>query len=184
MRDDDGIDLRHLTSTNLDLFADIDRAEHVDVLYNLVDGELHANPVDIDVPSWDSTGSGDHSVASIVEFCGPLISGGALFMGAFEGDRVAGLVIVDPVFEPGMAWLSMLHVSRWARRLGVGSTLWNAAVDAATAAGAQRLYVSATSTGSAVNFYLSRGCHLAGTATSPELYRQEPDDIHLICDIV
>ena len=181
MSHDGVIDLRHLTYHDLGLFADIDRAEHLDVIYSIVDDELVSTSVDIEVPTWDSTGSGEHSVARIVEFCAPLISDGAIFVGAFDRERVAGLVIVDPVFEPGLAWLSILHVSRWARRRGVGSRLWDAAVDAARAAGAPRLYVSATPTRSAVDFYLGHGCRLAGPATNHALHRQEPDDIHLIC---
>ena len=177
------IELRHLTYDDLGLFADIDRAEQVDVMYRLVDDELSPTSVDIEVPPWDPAGSGEHSVAHIVDFCAPLVSDGAIFVGAFDRQRVAGLDIVVPDFEPGLAWLAILHVSRWARRRGVGSTLWNSAVETARAAGAQRLYVSAAPTRSAVDFYLSHGCRLAGSATNSELHRQEPDDIHLICHI-
>jgi hypothetical protein len=44
------------------------------------------------------------------------------------------------------------------------------------------MYVSATPTGSAVGFYLSRGCHLADPP-HPALLASEPDDIHLVCPL-
>jgi hypothetical protein len=49
----------------------------------------------------------------------------------------------------------------------------------ARAASATRLYVSATPTGSAVNFYLRQGCVLADPP-HPALFELEPEDIHLI----
>jgi len=50
------------------------------------------------------------------------------------------------------------------------------------AAGAESMYVSAVPTGSAVEFYLSRGCELANPV-HPALYAEEPDDIHLVCSL-
>jgi len=75
-----------------------------------------------------------------------------------------------------------LYVSRPHRGRGVASALWDAATDAAMRAGATSLYVSAVPTGSAVGFYLSRGCRLADPV-HPALYAKEPDDIHLICSL-
>jgi predicted N-acetyltransferase YhbS len=86
------------------------------------------------------------------------------------------------VFEPGLAWLAFLHVSREARRQGAASALWQAASDDAVQSGAESLYVSATPTGSAVGFYLSRGCVLADPPHAT-LYALEPDDIHLVCHL-
>jgi predicted N-acetyltransferase YhbS len=68
------------------------------------------------------------------------------------------------------------------RRLGAASSLWDAGVDLARGAGATSLYVSATPTGSAVGFYLSRGCQLADPV-HPDLFAHEPDDIHLTYDL-
>jgi len=44
------------------------------------------------------------------------------------------------------------------------------------------MYVSATPTGSAVGFYLSRGCELADPPHA-ELFALEPEDIHLVCEL-
>jgi len=165
------------------LVARIDRSEHIDVEYAVVDGQLVQQPVSIaDVQPWDPAGTGPHSVASMVAFCAPIVAGGAALFGAFEEERLLGLAIVDGSFEPGLAWLAFLHVSREARRHGAASALWDAAVQEALQAGAESMYVSATPTGSAVGFYLSRGCRLADPV-HPALYAMEPDDIHLVCSL-
>jgi ribosomal protein S18 acetylase RimI-like enzyme len=166
------------------LIAKIDRSEHVDVEYAVVGGCLIERAVSMaDIPPWDSVGVGPDSVAAKVAFCAPLVAGGATLLGAFERDHVLGLAVVDGSFEPGLAWLAFLHVSRPDRRRGTASALWAAGVEEAAAAGAKSMYVSATPTGSAVGFYLSRGCKLADPV-HPALYASEPDDIHLVCSLL
>lgn len=135
-----------------------------------------------DIPPWDPVGAGPHSVAAKVAFCAPIVAGGAALFGAFEGDRLLGLAVVDASFEPTLAWLAFLHVSRPVRRRGAASALWDAAVHEAAQASAESIYVSATPTGSAVGFYLSRGCRLADPV-HPQLYAREPDDIQLTCSL-
>jgi len=176
--------VRKLGTDDVGLIALIDRSEHVEVEYTVRGGQLVETPVSMaDVPPWDPTGTGPWSVASEIAFCRPLVEGGAELLGAFGGEAVLGLAVVDASFEPSLAWLAYLHVSRPHRRRGVASALWDAAIGAATAAGATSLYVSAVPTGSAVGFYLSRGCELAEPA-HPELYAKEPDDIHLVCSLM
>ena len=177
------LSVRRLDSTDVGLIAQIDRSEHIEVEYTVVDGRLAERPVSYpDVPNWDPVGTGSFSVAAHIAFCEPLVADGADFLGAFRGGDLAGLAIVDPDFEPSLAWLAFLHVSRPHRRTGVATALWAEAVAIATAANVSRMYVSATPTGSAVGFYLSRGCNLADPV-HPDLYELEPDDIHLICDL-
>lgn len=172
--------IRRLGAADLGLIAEIDRSEHVDVEYAVVDGQLVERPVSMaDIPPWDPVGSGPYSVAAQIAFCEPLIRAGATFLGAFDRDETLGLAIVDPLFEPPMAWLAFLFVSRRHRGRGVASALWDAALDAATAQGATSMYVSAVPTGSAVGFYLSRGCRMADPVHRA-LCVDEPDDIHLI----
>jgi GNAT superfamily N-acetyltransferase len=175
--------VQRLGFDDVGLIARIDRSEHVDVEYAVVDGHLIERPVSMaDIPPWEPAGAASHSVASKVAFCEPLVAGGAALFGAFEGDHLLGLAVVDRAFEAGLAWLAFLHVSREARRRGAASALWDAAVQEAAQAGAESMYVSATPTGSAVGFYLSRGCRLADPV-HPALYAEEPDDIHLVCSL-
>lgn len=174
-------EVRSLSLDDLGLIARIDRTEHVDIEYAVVDGQLIARPASIpEVRPWDPVGTGDHSVASMGAFCEPIVARGAAFFGAFDDERLLGLAVAEAAFEPGLAWLAFLHVSREARRQGAASALWDAALKEATAARAESIYVSATPTVSAVGFYLSRGCRLANPP-HPTLYAMEPDDIHLVC---
>jgi N-acetylglutamate synthase-like GNAT family acetyltransferase len=168
------------------LVASIDRSEHVEVQYRVEDGRLVEAPVPAsmaDIPPWDPDGSGENSVASHTAFSASVIARGATLFGAFDDDgELMGLASVHPTFGPGLAWLATLHVSRAHRRRGAASALWDACVALACAAGARSLYVSATPTGSAVGFYLGRGCQLADPV-HPELFADEPEDIHLVCPL-
>ncbi len=175
--------IRRLDSTDVSLIAQIDRSEHIEVEYTVVNGRLAERTVSYpNVPNWDPVGTGPFSVAAHIASCEPLVAAGADLLGAFRDGDLAGLAIIDPDFEPSLAWLAFLHVSRPHRRTGAASALWSAAAAIATAAGARQMYVSATPTGSAVGFYLSRGCNLADPV-HPDLYELEPDDIHLVCDL-
>jgi GNAT superfamily N-acetyltransferase len=168
---------------DVSLLAAIDRSEHVDVEYAVVDGQLVERPVTIsEIPAWDPVGTGAHSVAGYIDSCSALLAGGGTLLGAFDDDALAGLAIVNPTFEPELAWLAFLHVSRPYRRHGAGRGLWGAAADLARQAGATSMYVSAIPTGSALGFYLSRGCRLADPV-HPDLYVMEPEDIHLVCPL-
>jgi GNAT superfamily N-acetyltransferase len=175
------VTVRELAPDDVGLVALVDRSEHVDVEYEVVDGELTERPVTMaDVPPWDPVGDGAYSVAAHVALCRDSVANGAQLLGTFDGDgELLGLAVVDADFEPPLAWLAFLHVSRPHRRRGVASALWAAAEDAARTAGATAMYVSATPTGSAVGFYLRQGCRLADPV-HPALYANEPDDIHLV----
>jgi predicted N-acetyltransferase YhbS len=172
-----------LRADDVALVAEIDRSEHVDVQYAVVDGRLTEVPVAmVEIPPWDPTGSGEHSVAAHIRDCASVLDGGGVLLGAFDEEEVAGLAIVRATFEPELAWLASLHVSRPYRRRGAARALWGAAADFAVAAGARSMYVSATPTGSAVGFYLGQGCRLADPV-HPDLFAAEPEDIHLICSL-
>ena len=163
------------------MIARIDRSERVDIEYAVVDGALTERPVTmVEIPPWDPTGTGPHSIAAKIEFCRPLIAAGAVLLGVVADKQPAGLAVVDPTFEPELAWLAWLHVTRAHRRRGVAHALWTAATDIARQAEARAIYVSATLTGSAVGFYLRQGCRLADPA-HPVLVANEPADIHLLC---
>lgn len=177
------VDVRHLASDDLHLLARIDRSESVTVEFEVREGQIAERPVSMaEVPSWPTTGTGPHSVAAQRAFCADLLDRGAHFLGAFADRELLGVAVVDAHFERTRAWLAYLHVSRPHRRRGAASALWSEAISLARSAGATSMYVSATPTGSAVGFYLSRGCTLADPV-HPELHALEPDDIHLVCAV-
>ena len=174
------VEIRRLTIDDLAVVAAIDRSEHVDREYQVVDGELRERPVTMaDIPPWTSSGDGSHSVASKTDFCRASLLAGGLLFAAFDGDQVLGVSVVEPAFDPPLARMTFLHVSRPHRRSGVAAALWRTAVEEAMAAAADALYVTATPTGSAVGFYLRQGCTLA-IPPHPRLFEEEPDDIHLV----
>jgi GNAT superfamily N-acetyltransferase len=176
------VEIRKLASDEIELISKIDRSEHIDTQHTVETGCIVSHSADFDVPSWDLAGDGEHSAARRIQEFRPVVEGGATLLGVFDGDEFAGLAIVDPTFEPRMAWVAFLHVSRRYRRLGAASALWSACEDIALGAGADSMYVSATPSGSAVGFYLSRGCQLA-QPPHPDLFAKEPDDVHLVCSI-
>jgi len=169
-----------LRDADVELVRHIDRSEHVDEEYGVVEGRLRQRPVTIsEIPGWESTGGGAHSFEDKIAFCRECLQRGGSLLGAYLGEEIGGLAVVEPSFEPSLARLSFLHVSRPHRRTGVGMALWTTAVRMARAGSAERLYVSATSTGSAVNFYLRQGCVLANPPHRA-LFALEPEDIHLV----
>lgn len=176
------IDVRQLAPGDIDLIGEIDRSEHINLLYSVEGKELVARAAEIEVPPWDREGTGEHSVGNLVDHFRPIVDAGAALLGAYEGDEFLGLAVVDGAFEPGMAWLGLLHVSRQHRRRGAASALWAAAAEIGRNAGAGSMYVSATPSSSAVGFYLDRGCELADPP-HPDLLADEPEDIHFVCSI-
>src|SRR4051794_27117431 len=178
------MNVRRLEPIDVALVARIDRSEHVEVQYRIDGGRLVEAPVSMaDIPTWDPDGSGEHSVASHVAFCASVVADGASLLGAFDDDGdLMGLATAHPTFEPGLAWLATLHVSRRHRRRGAASALWDTGAALAREAGARSLSVSATPTGSAIGFYLRRGCRLADPVP-PTLYAQEPEDIPLVWEM-
>lgn len=174
------VEVNRLSAEDVSLVAAIDRSEHVEVQYRVIDGGLEEIPAAItDIEAWDPAGSGPHSMAAAIAFCESVVSNGGVLLGAFDEDEIAGLAIIDPAFEPLLAWLAFLHVSRPYRRKGTAQSLWNFAADIAVANGAESIYVSATPTESAVGFYLRQGFRLADPV-HPDLFAAEPEDIHLV----
>jgi hypothetical protein len=138
--------LRRLDPGDVSLIGSIDRSEHVELQCRVEDGRLVEAPVSIaDIPPWDPDGSGEHTVAAHIAFCASVVADGAALLGAFDEDGdLMGLATVHPTFEPRLAWLATLHVTRRHRRRRAASALWEASIELGRAAGARSIYVSAT----------------------------------------
>ena len=103
-------EVRRLEADDVAMIARIDRSEHVDVEFAVVDGALTERPVTmVEIPHADLTGTGPHGVAAQIEFCRPLIAAGAVLLGVFADEhprpRRGGAEV-----EPELAWLAWLHV--------------------------------------------------------------------------
>jgi GNAT superfamily N-acetyltransferase len=176
------IEIQELPPERIDLLGEIDRSEHIDQLYEATGGVLASRCVAIDVPAWDTSGSGPHSVTRLLADMQPVLARSAVLLGASATGDLAGIAVVEERYEGTMAWLALLHVSRPHRRRGVATALWDESVTRGRLAGATSMYVSATPSTSAVGFYLSRGCQVPSEPRA-ELFAKEPEDIHLIYQI-
>lgn len=119
------ITVRVLGAPDIELVRLIDRSEHVDVAYEVVDGRLRERNAPVaEIPPWESTGDGAHSFEDKIGFCRESVRNGGQLLGGYAGEQFAGLAVVEPSFEPPLARLSFLHVSRptaaaaWLRRCG------------------------------------------------------------------
>jgi GNAT superfamily N-acetyltransferase len=176
------ITIRQVAASELDRIAEIDRSEHVTREYSYRRGSLESQAVDVAVPTWSRCGDHEHSVQGRVNAWRPILDRGGKLLGAFDADTLAGFAIYRPHLAEGMANLSALYVSRQYRRKGIASLLAREVARLARADGARRLYVSATPSGSAVEFYGSHGFKPTDEP-NVELYALEPDDIHMIFEL-
>lgn len=169
--------IRTLRREELPEIWKIDRAELVERVYYLEDGELALRDERYDMPGWPE-GEPEHYHPSPVD----CYERGGTFLGAFDGqDRLVGAVVLESRFigtRRDRLQLKFLHVGRTHRGRGLGTRLFSMAADAARDLGARWLYVSATPSENTVGFYLQRGCTLA-REIDPELLELESEDIHL-----
>ncbi|MDX2468580.1 MAG: GNAT family N-acetyltransferase [Acidimicrobiia bacterium] len=182
VEEDGTIETRELGADGIELLREIDRSEHIDTRYTVEDGRMVGARVEWEVPPWNAEGDGDHSFGRLISEFRPVVEGGAILLGAFIDNQFAGIAIVDASFEGDTAWFAFLHVSRDYRRRGIASALWASGEEIAVTAGATSIYVSATSSGSDVGFYTTRGCQLADPPHAA-LFAKEPEDIHFVCPL-
>lgn len=82
---------------------------------------------------------------------------GAVF-GAFEGQRLVGFAFLRDKLLEGCHSLAVLWVSQDCRGRGIGKALFMLCADAARAAGARTLYISAEPNADTQAFYRKLGC--------------------------
>jgi ribosomal protein S18 acetylase RimI-like enzyme len=171
-----------MAGRELGRIGEIDRSEHVTHEYSYRRGALARRAVDIRVATWSRSGDHEDSVQGRVEAWQPLLDAGGTLVGAFDAAALVGVAIYRPHLAEGLANFAVLHVSRDYRRKGIGSLLADEVARLARADGARRLYVSATPSGPAVEFYRSHG--FAPTDEPHEaLFALEPHDIHMIREL-
>lgn len=102
--------------------------------------------------------------------------------GAFENNRLVGFALYRPHLTETIAQLAALFVSKDYRRQGIAIKLSDAVSRQAKLDGHTKLYVSATPSESAVNFYQRQG-FVPTQETNPELFNLEPEDIHMVKEL-
>ncbi len=161
----------------LGALAMIDRSEHIDGHYVVVDGSLHLVTEPVDAPGWCPS-----QVEGYVERLGEVLAAGGVVLGTWDAATLVGVAALDvrPVGgDPATMDLDLLHVSRPYRGRGIARRLVTALGARAAAAGARDLYISATPTRTTVDAYRRLGARLAD-APDPVRLAREPDDVHLL----
>ncbi len=159
----------------------LDRRERIDRVYHVESGELVLQPEVYDMQGWPPG-----AMNGIVRALQACHDGGGWILGAFVEERLVGIASLEPApvaSAPEQVQLSLLNVSYGHRDEGLGARLFEAARAEARRRGARAMYISATPSEHTIGFYLARGCRLNPTP-DPGLYAQEPEDIHLLCDVL
>lgn len=170
------MNIRILQRDEIPLIWQIDRREIVQNIYVLQEGKLVLKPDYFDIQGWPL---GEAELYTPMLF--DCYDRGGVFWGAFENDKLIGVAILESKFigsQHDMLQLKFLHTSHDYRKQGLGTRLFNLAVEKARELRAKKLYISATPSEHTVNYYRQLGCVLA-TETDPELFALEPEDIHL-----
>jgi predicted N-acetyltransferase YhbS len=167
---------RELQINEIDRIGEIQRKEEIRSHYKLKDGILTLVDNIDHVNSFDT-----QELTNILDRQRKIKREGGLVLGAFEDQRIVGVVSVENKrrgFKLEYCKMDILYVSYDHRQLGIGKKLVDLSKEAATNFGASKLYISATPTANTVDFYLRLGAVLT-TELDLELYQNEPDDIHL-----
>lgn len=170
------MDYRTLGEHEAELLRQIDRSELVEEVYSLRDGQLSLRP-----ERWDMKGFPPGELDALVVRQHHIAADGGVLLGAFEGGQIVGFASVERKLR-GRARdrvkMDVLFVSAPFRGRGVARELVSRAMEVARGMGGGFLYVSATPSRHTVDFYLCCGARLV-EELDPELFRMEPEDIHL-----
>ena len=164
--------------TELSRVAEIDRREHIDVLFDQHGTQLVARHGDWSASAWVPDGHGEHSVEAQVHALEHYVDTGGISIGAFASGQLVGIGVVVPHLRPGIAQLAYLHVSAPSRATGVGSRLSEQLEQIARTAGDSEMVVSATPSENTVRFYIGRGFQPTAEPLA-ELFEREPEDVHM-----
>ena len=172
------INYRPFVPADLPRIRDIDRSERIGVLYIQHGTQLEERRGDFDSPNWLTEGDGDHTYAGHQAHVEELLASGAVALGAFDGDRLAGIIVLVQHLRPSVAQLVYLQVSNGYRAKGIGKRLSEGLDQIAREGGDSEIVVSATPSQNTVRFYMARG-YQPMAEPFPELFELEPEDIHL-----
>lgn len=173
------IALRPLALAELGLVREIDRTERIEALYVQHGAQLELRHGDCSAPPWDPSGVGEHSVADQQSALEELVGRGATALGAFDGDRLAGIGVLVAHLRPRIAQLAYLHVSDGYRARGIGGLISDELERIARESGDTSMVVSATPSLNTVRFYRRRGFEPMAEPLR-ELYELEPEDVHML----
>ncbi len=155
------IEIKKLSSSDLEQVYQIDRSESVDKMYRPNGEELESYDDSVKVSSdpafWKK----------LLTWWKDELKDGAEAFGAFNGETLIGIAIIKHSIREGVDQIIAMYVSAEYRLSGIARSLYFEMEDSSKASGAKQLFVSTEPTGSAVGFYLSQGFQFdAGSSCS------------------
>ncbi len=171
---------RKLLRDEIEQVWSIDRSEVIENVYHFDSGTLVLRPQHIAVHGWPP-GEAEKYTPILLD----CFDRGGWLYGSFDGAELIGVVVLDSKRigkSSDQLQLKFLHVSNSYRNRGVGRQLFELAKAIAREKRARRLYISATPSENTINFYLRLGC-VVTREPDPELFKLEPEDIHLECQV-
>ena len=141
------ITIRRLSENDLRRAQEIDVSEDGQSRYRYINGELTAEPRDWHRPAWDAP-QWERKITTWDQ-----VLRWDVVIGAFDGATLIGMASLSYRLTETVAQLVSLHVSRAYRRRGVATRLLHELMRLARQSNARELYVSATSSASAIGFY-------------------------------
>ncbi|WP_174806437.1 GNAT family N-acetyltransferase [Paenibacillus amylolyticus] len=174
------ITYRTLTLDDVNQLQEIDRSEHIDLIYEMRENRLVELEQNHECSNWDEMLLKEIQNRYVYE-----LEQGGMAYGAFADDQLIGFGVLAHQYrgkERNRLQVDLMYVSRGYRRQGIGKRILNELGEEAKKRGAQYLYISSTETKSAVSFYKSQGSQIA-SEIDQELYDKEPKDIHMIKEL-
>jgi 8-oxo-dGTP pyrophosphatase MutT (NUDIX family)/ribosomal protein S18 acetylase RimI-like enzyme len=172
-----GIEYREISYDEIteDFLSGFDRYEEIEKAWREEQGRVILKDIKY-TEYWD-----DNELKKVSEeLKGILLQGGSVFAAYFK-NTIIGIAALDNHFFGSSSQyiqLSMLHISRNFRGIGIGKELFKLSQRKAKHMGAQKMYISASSCENAQIFYSRLGC-LPAREINPVLYKLEPFDRHL-----
>lgn len=174
------ITYKKMAQEQVNKLREIDRSEHIDLIYEMQNGEIVAIAKNHECPNWSEDVQQEIQARYLFE-----LNNGGVAIGAFDGERLVGFGVLAHKFrgkDNNQLQIDLMYVTRNYRRQGIGTQIMNELSKEARARGARYLYISSTETRSAVSFYKQNGSQLTATVDE-ELFEKEPQDIHMIREL-
>jgi GNAT superfamily N-acetyltransferase len=167
---------RSLNADEVYRFEEIDRTEEITHIWYVRDGKMV-----LEEEHWHLTGWLPDELPRQRKHLGECMESGGAAWGAFDGDRLVGIAVLDGRWygnDADTLDLYFMHVSNGYRQQGIGKRLTELVRHRAKEMGAKRLFVSGLPSLNTIGFYMAMGFDRA-REVDPRLYEREPDDIHM-----
>jgi GNAT superfamily N-acetyltransferase len=168
--------IRTLRKEEIENVRNLNRSEIIEQIYYLKDGRLNLKDEFYDIKEWIP-----RELEQSIKHLHDINDRNGTLIGAFDGEKLIAISALEPKFigrKKDQLHLYFHYVDSQYRHKGIGGKLLQQITEKAKKLGAKKLYISAIPSKNTIDFYIHMGCRLA-SELNPELYRLEPDDIHL-----